>query len=135
MRPGMARTARNSCRAGSQLPGIVLRGLPAYLERMSEDESEVEVESDDDETEVEVEHDALSREEIADHFEAFAGELRSGEAFEIEVSGETVTIDPPESPEFEVEIEDERDDDSVERSIEFELEWDRSDDEDPLPEE
>ncbi|MFC4987595.1 MULTISPECIES: amphi-Trp domain-containing protein [Saliphagus] len=102
---------------------------------MSEDESDVEVESEDDEIEAEVEREDVSREEVADHLEAFAGTLREGGPFDVEIDGESVTIAPPDSLEFEVEIEDEREDDGVERSIEFELEWDRSDDEDPLLEE
>lgn len=82
----------------------------------------------------ELEYEAeLTRDEIADHLEAFAANLR-GDEVEFSVGDDTVVIDPPERVEFEVEIEDESDDEGVERSIEFELEWPRGDDEEPLPE-
>lgn len=87
----------------------------------------------DDEIELETEED-LTRDEIADHLEAFAANLRGSDELDVEIGGETVVIDPPETVEFEVEIEDEPEDDGVERSIEFELEWMRGEDEDPLPE-
>lgn len=86
-----------------------------------------------DEIELETEED-LTRDEIADHLEAFAANLRGSDELDVEIGGETVVIAPPETVEFEVEIEDEPEDDGVERSIEFELEWMRGEDEDPLPE-
>lgn len=84
---------------------------------------------------VELEHETeLSRTEIADLLETFAGNLRGLEEIELELADRTVVVDPPETIGFEVEIEDEPEGDGVERSIEFELEWLRGDDEDPLPE-
>lgn len=90
---------------------------------MSEDETEIEFEGD------------LSREAIADHLETFADGLRGGDPIDLDLGEHTVSLDPPETLEFEVEIEDEPEDDGVERSVEFELEWMRQDHEDPLPEE
>ena len=54
---------------------------------------------------------------------------------EIDVGGKTVTVNPPETIEFEMEIEDEGEviGDDVERSIEFELEWMAQEDEEELP--
>ena len=84
--------------------------------------------------ESELEYEAiLTRDEIAEHLEAFAEQLRGTDEIEFDVGGRATTINPPERVEFEVELEDEPEDDGVERSIEFELEWIRGEDEDELP--
>ena len=84
-----------------------------------------------DEAELEYES-ALSRSAIADYLERFAEGLRDGGQIELTIGGEVVTVDPPETLEFELEVEDEPEDDGVERSVEFELEWIRTDDESTL---
>ncbi|WP_290819162.1 amphi-Trp domain-containing protein [Halovivax sp.] len=85
-----------------------------------------------DEIELERERD-MSRDEIAEVLETFAGNLRGSDPIEVELGDRVVAIDPPETVEFELEIEDEPDGDAVERSVEFELEWNRRDSEDELP--
>lgn len=77
----------------------------------------------------------LTRDEVADRLERFAAGLRDGGPIEISVGDSTVTVNPPETVEFEVEIEDDGETigDDVERSVEFELEWMTREDEEELP--
>lgn len=86
------------------------------------------------EDEIESEGDR-TRDEIADQLETFANNLRGDGPVELEVGGTTVTVNPPETVEFEVEVEDEGEviGDDVERSVEFELEWMAQEDEEELP--
>ena len=103
---------------------------------MSDSEDSEEEEEEEHETEIEFESD-LSRDEIADRLETFADDLRGDDPLDIDVGGTAVTINPPETVEFEVEIEDEGETigEDVERSVEVELEWMTQDDEEALPEE
>lgn len=86
------------------------------------------------EDEIEFESD-LTRVEIADRLERFADNLRGDGPFEVDLGDRTVTVNPPETIEFEVVIEDEGEiiGDDVERSVEFELEWMKREDEEELP--
>ncbi|WP_049902825.1 amphi-Trp domain-containing protein [Halococcus agarilyticus] len=71
---------------------------------------------------------SLDRDEIADVFESFAGELRGDGEVTLAVGGEHVRINPPETCEFEVEVEEESSRfGAAERSIGFEIEWNRQD--------
>ena len=86
------------------------------------------------EDELEYESDQ-TRDQIADQLETFANNLRGDGPFEIDVGGTMVSVNPPETVEFEIEVEDEGEiiGDDVERSVEFELEWMAQEDEEELP--
>ena len=61
----------------------------------------------------------MSREEIAEYFEALAEGFRGEGQFEVVVGKATVEIDPSDPAEVEVEYED----DGSEAELEIEVEW------------
>ena len=67
-----------------------------------------------------------SRAEIAAVLRDVADRLEAGEAVTVGAGENSVTVDPPERPEFEIKVEREyaKGASSGELSIEFELEWD-----------
>lgn len=73
---------------------------------------------------------ARSRDEIADYLRRVADSLDGGGELSLQSGAESVTVDPPERPEFEVKVEREGPDDRPEKSIEFEIEWREGGDED-----
>jgi amphi-Trp domain-containing protein len=81
------------------------------------DESDPEEHEESESREIEFERN-LSREEVADHFEAVADGLRDG-SLSLTFTEETVELSPSERIEFEAEYEEDGD----ERELEFELEW------------
>jgi len=68
-----------------------------------------------------------SRADVASYLRTVADRLESGQAVTLEAGEESITMDPPESVEFEVKAEREGPADGTgELSMEFELEWDES---------
>lgn len=85
-------------------------------------------------TEIEFESD-LTRNEIAERLEQLASSLRGDGPVELDMGGRSVTLNPPDTLEFEIEVEDEGEHigGDVERSVEIELEWMKQADEGELP--
>lgn len=72
-----------------------------------------------------------SRSDVASYLRTVADRLDAGEAVSLEAGEETISMDPPETVEFEVKAEREGPTDSPgELSLELELEWDETDSED-----
>jgi len=68
-----------------------------------------------------------SRSEVAAYLRQVADSIDGGSAITLKAGGESVTMDPPETVEFEVKAEREGPADaSGELSVEFELEWDEN---------
>jgi len=68
-----------------------------------------------------------TRDEVAEYLRAVADKLDSGGDITLETGSESVTMDPPNSVEFEVKAEREGPQSGPgELSIELELEWDES---------
>jgi amphi-Trp domain-containing protein len=66
-----------------------------------------------------------SRKDIAALLRTVADNLEDGESLTLSAGGESVTMDPPNRPEFEIKAEREGPTDGPkELSVEFELEWD-----------
>ncbi|WP_225334764.1 amphi-Trp domain-containing protein [Halomicrobium urmianum] len=61
-----------------------------------------------------------SRADVAAYLRTVADRLEDGDALSLNAGNQSVTLDPPETVEFEVKAERE----NGERSVEFELEWD-----------
>jgi amphi-Trp domain-containing protein len=68
-----------------------------------------------------------SRADVAAYLRRVADKLESGEAVTLEAGSESVTLDPPETVEFEVKAEHEGPDGNGELGLELELEWDEND--------
>jgi amphi-Trp domain-containing protein len=67
-----------------------------------------------------------SRADVAAYLRAVADKLESGEAVTLEAGSESVTLDPPETVEFEVKAEHEGPEGDGELGLELELEWDEN---------
>lgn len=66
-----------------------------------------------------------SRKDIATLLRTVADNLENGESLTLSAGGESVTMDPPDTSEFEIKAEREGPTDGQkELSVEFELEWD-----------
>ena len=65
-----------------------------------------------------------TRADVATYLRTVADKLDAGGDITLEQGGESVTMDPPNTVEFEVKAEHEGPKDAGELSIEFELEWD-----------
>ena len=65
-----------------------------------------------------------SRGDVASYLRTVADKLDAGDPLTLERGEESVSLDPPESVEFEVKAEHEGPADAGELSVEFELEWD-----------
>ena len=65
-----------------------------------------------------------SRGDVAAYLRTVADKLDAGDALTFESGSESVSLDPPQSVEFEVKAEHEGPSDAGELSVEFELEWD-----------
>ncbi|WP_226010380.1 amphi-Trp domain-containing protein [Halomicrobium salinisoli] len=61
-----------------------------------------------------------SRSDVAAYLRTVADRLEDGDALSLNAGDQSVTLDPPETVEFEVKAERE----NGERSVEFEVEWD-----------
>ena len=69
-----------------------------------------------------------SRSEVAAYLRQVADSIDGGDSITLKAGGESVTMDPPETVEFEVKAEREGPaDGDGELSVEFELEWDEND--------
>jgi amphi-Trp domain-containing protein len=64
--------------------------------------------------------------DVAAYLRTVADNLDSGESVTLEAGGESVTLDPPETVEFEVKAEHEGPEGNGELSLELELEWDEN---------
>jgi amphi-Trp domain-containing protein len=74
----------------------------------------------------------LDRSAVASYLRTVADKLDSGEAVTLEAGSDSVTLEPPESVEFEVKAEHEGPEGDGELSLELELEWDENGDDDAL---
>ncbi|MFC7134558.1 MULTISPECIES: amphi-Trp domain-containing protein [Salinibaculum] len=64
---------------------------------------------------------------VASYMRTVADKLESGDPVTLEAGGESVTLDPPETVEFEVKAEREGPADGAgELSLELEIEWDEN---------
>lgn len=61
-----------------------------------------------------------SRTDVAAYLRTVADRLEDGDSLSLSAGDQSVTLDPPETVEFEVKAERE----DGERSVEFEVEWD-----------
>jgi amphi-Trp domain-containing protein len=68
-----------------------------------------------------------SRGDVASYLRTVADKLDAGDPLTLERGDESVSLDPPQSVEFEVKAEHEGPKDAGELSVEFELEWDVDD--------
>jgi amphi-Trp domain-containing protein len=68
-----------------------------------------------------------SRADIAATLRDVADKLDAGDPVTFAAGEESVTVDPPESPEFEIKVERETESGSDEMSFELEVEWDEND--------
>ncbi len=66
--------------------------------------------------------------DVATYLRNVAEKLESGEQVTLEAGTERVTLDPPETVEFEVKAEHEGPEGTGELSLELELEWDENSD-------
>jgi amphi-Trp domain-containing protein len=64
--------------------------------------------------------------DVATYFRTVADKLESGESVTLETGTESVTLDPPETVEFEVKAEHEGPEGDGELSLELEIEWDEN---------
>lgn len=64
-----------------------------------------------------------TRADVADYLRTVADSLDAGNDLTLSDGGESVTVSPPDSVEFEVKVERE----GSEKSVEFELEWGEGD--------
>lgn len=71
-----------------------------------------------------------TRNEIAEYLRRVADSLDDGGELSLEAGTESVTVNPPERPEFEVKVEREGPDNRPEIGIEFEIEWTEGESED-----
>ncbi len=62
--------------------------------------------------------------DVASYLRSVADKLDAGESVTLESGTESVTLDPPETVEFEVKAEHEGPDGNGELSLELEIEWD-----------
>ncbi|WP_340099748.1 amphi-Trp domain-containing protein [Salinibaculum salinum] len=64
--------------------------------------------------------------DVAAYLRTVADKLDAGESVTLEAGSESVTLDPPETVEFEVKAEHEGPDGNGELSLELEIEWDEN---------
>ncbi|UWG48442.1 Uncharacterized protein HSRCO_2172 [Halanaeroarchaeum sp. HSR-CO] len=64
-----------------------------------------------------------SRSDVAEYLRAVADRLEAGDSVSLTSGENSITLDPPETVEFEVKAERETGDGAPELSVEFELEW------------
>jgi amphi-Trp domain-containing protein len=64
--------------------------------------------------------------DVASYLRSVADKLDAGEPVTLESGNESVTLDPPETVEFEVKAEHEGPDGDGELSLELEIEWDEN---------
>jgi len=65
-----------------------------------------------------------SRGDVAAYLRTVADKLDGGDALTLESGSDSVSLDPPQSVEFEVKAEHEGPSEAGELSVEFEIEWD-----------